>query len=206
MIQKHLALFFVLAAGATLSAADKATHQPPSALPKSETVVWVGLDYSLVRMYGTTDFRDPDNIFPNFPDSWNALFLRERIKTISSGLHKQIEVDAEHIGQRNRLAKKDQVIRQDGPLVEETHITPKDIAEAIRSYKLSKSRGLGLVFIVDRFVAIEKKGAVYLVLFDISSREIIATERVVAKANGVGFRNFWFGVIKNAESGLKKFR
>jgi hypothetical protein len=44
------------------------------------------------------------------------------------------------------------------------------------------------------------------VFFDVSSREIIASERVVAKASGVAFRNYWFGVIKNAEPELKKYR
>jgi hypothetical protein len=207
MIQKHLALLFVLAVtNVGLSAADKPAKLSPSPLSKSDMVVWAGLDFSLVRMYGTTDFRNPDNIFPTFPDSWNALFLQERIKTISSTLHKQIEVDAEQMAQRNRLAKKEQVIRDDTATVNDTHITPQDIAGAVKSYKLAKSSGLGLVFLVDRFVASEKKGAVHLVLFDIGSREVVATERTVARANGVGFRNYWFGVIKSAESDLKKFR
>ena len=62
------------------------------------------------------------------------------------------------------------------------------------------------MFIVDRLVKSEARGAVYLVFFDLASREVIATERVIGRASGVAFRNYWFGVIKSAESGLKKFR
>jgi hypothetical protein len=157
-------------------------------------------------MYGTQDFKDPANIFPHFLNSWNDLFLRERIKTLGDTLKKKVETDTEHMEERNQTARKDQVIRRDGDFVKDSHITPKDIADAVRSYKLSEQSGLGLVFVVDRLVKSEGRGAVYLVFFDVSSREVIACERVITKAGGMGFRNYWFGVIKNAEPALKKFR
>ena len=46
----------------------------------------------------------------------------------------------------------------------------------------------------------------YVVAFDISSREVLSSERVMGKATGFGFRNFWFRVIKDAEKGLKSLR
>ncbi|MGD1083292.1 MAG: hypothetical protein ABSA47_00920 [Verrucomicrobiota bacterium] len=182
-------------------------HTPPAhPLPKSDTVIWAGLDYSLARMYGTTDFKDPDAIFPHYLDSWNALFLQERIKVTSSLLNKRVVPDTEHMAERNKIATKDHVIRQDGDFVGTSDITSQDIADAVRSYKLSESSGLGLVFIVDRLVKSQSRGAVYLVFFDVSTREVVASQRVVAKAAGVGFRNYWFGVIKNAEPELREFR
>jgi hypothetical protein len=182
-----------------------ATTPPAHPLPKSDTVIWAGLDYSMVRMYGTQDFKDPDAIFSHYLDAWNALFLQERIKTISSILNKKVEPDTEHMAERNKIATTGQVIREDGDFVETSHITSQDIADAVRSYKLSEQSGLGLVFIVDRLVKSQGRGAVYLVFFDVSTRQVIASERVIAKAKGVAFRNYWFGVIKNAEPGLKKF-
>ncbi len=205
MSKRLILLAGALLVGTVGFAADK-QGAAASPLQKADTVIWTGLDYSLVRMYGTQDFKDPENIFPRYLDAWNELFLRERIKTISGTLKKPVEVDSEHMADRNKLAKPDQVIRQDGDLVKETHISSKDIADAVRSYKLSKTSGLGLVFIVDRLVKSEGRGAVYLVLYDISTREGLASERVIAKAGGVAFRNYWFGVIKNAEPELKKFR
>lgn len=179
---------------------------PTHPLPKADTVIWAGLDYSMVRMYGTQDFRDPESIFPKYFDTWNALFLQERLKTLGSFLNKRVESDTEHIGERNKIATTKQVIRQDGNFVEASDITSKDIADAVRAYKLSEKSGLGLVFIVDRLVKTEAKGAVYVVFFDISTREVVASERVIAKAGGAGFRNYWFGVIKNAEPELRTFR
>ena len=69
----------------------------------------------------------------------------------------------------------------------------------------SKS-GLGLVFIVDRLVKPARKGAVYIVFFDVAKREVISADRVVHPAGGAGFRNHWFGVIKKADGDLRKYR
>ena len=106
MIRTPVSLFCALMAGVTVVGAGAAEKQPAHPLLKSDTVIWAGLDYSMVRMYGTTDFRDPDNIFPHFLNSWNALFLRERIKTISSALNKKVETDTEQMAERNKTALK----------------------------------------------------------------------------------------------------
>jgi hypothetical protein len=67
---------------------------------------------------------------------------------------------------------------------------------------------VAVVFIVDRLIKLDKKGegAVYVVAFDIGTREVLSSERVVGKAVGFGFRNYWFRVIKDAEKGLGKIR
>jgi hypothetical protein len=73
---------------------------------------------------------------------------------------------------------------------------------------LDNKTGLGIVFIVDRLVKLDKKGqgAVYVVAFDIGTREVLFSERETGRAAGFGFRNFWFRVVKDAEKGLKKIR
>ncbi len=182
------------------------TTPPTSPLPKTDTVIWAGLDYSMVRMYGTEDFKDPAAIFPDYFDKWNALFLQERINTLGAVTGKKVVPDTEHIAERNKLATTNQVIRQDGDFVGASDITPKDIADAVRSYKLSETSGLGLVFIVDRLVKSQARGAVYVVYFDVATRNVLVSQRVIAKASGVSFRNYWFGVIKNAEPALRKIR
>ena len=124
----------------------------------------------------------------------------------SAATGKTVKCEIEGMAARNQLAKPDQIIRQDGQFSGETHLTDADLAAAVRSYKLASTSGLGLVFIVDRLVKLEQKGAVYQVYFDIASREVIARQRVVVKAGGFGFRNYWFRVVKDAVPALKKLR
>ncbi len=208
MKKRLIPLFCTVVTGATLFAADKTAKPPANPLLKSDTVIWAGLDYSMVRMYGTMDFKEPEKIFPEMFDNWNGLFLTELVFHESARLQKAVgktvKPEIEGMAARNKLAKTDQVIRQDGKFSEETHIKDSDIAEAVRSYKLTSTGGLGLVFIVDRLVKVEQKGAVYLVFFDVATRDVLAQQRVIVKAAGFGFRNFWFRVPKDALPRLKK--
>jgi hypothetical protein len=210
MKKNLIVLFCTLLVSATVVAADKAGTPPSNPLLKSDTVVWAGLDYSMVRMYGTLDFLKPEDIFPAALESWNNLFINELVfhksERLQKATGKTVKSEIEGVVARNKLAKTDQIIRQDGNFCSETHIKDSDIAEAVRSYKLTSTNGLGLVFIVDRLVKVEKKGAVYLVYFDIAKREVIAKERVIVKAAGFGFRNYWFRVPKDALPSLKKLR
>ena len=204
MTQQLIAAGF-LAAALTALGAGKPEKNP---LMSSDSVVWAGLDYSKVRMVGPGDFRNPEAIFPAMLQNWNDLFLRERIRKIEGTLKKGVVTDVGGVNERNQTATPKQVVPTAGPDdgVEQSHLTEKDIAEAVRSYKLESKSGLGLVFIVDRLVKPARKGAVYIVFFDVAKREVISADRVVHSAGGAGFRNYWFGVIKKADEDLRQYR
>jgi hypothetical protein len=87
-------------------------------------------------------------------------------------------------------------------MVNASHITGQDIAAVVKGYELKCSKGLGLVFIMDRLVRAQQKGCLYVVFFDISSRKVVYSERLCEKASGAGFRNYWFGPVKHAVSKL----
>jgi hypothetical protein len=195
----------VVSLASLLVAEAKSAGKP---LPKSDTVIWAGLDYSMVRLVGPGDFHNPEAIFPEMLDKWNELFLRERVRRIGQILHKEVIPDAGGMTERNRLATSKQIIPSGGPAdtVEQSHITDKDIATAVRSYKLEAKEGLALAFIVDRLVKPSQKGAVYVVFFDAKTRDVIASSRHVGRASGAGFRNYWFRVIKETEAELSKHR
>lgn len=199
-------------------------------LMDSDTVVWSGLDYSMVRMIGGNDFKygfqAPDLIFPGMPEKWNQLFLDERIELVANALGKRVSIDMSGVAARNKTATTNQIILTPGPkdVIKESHITKQDIASAVRSYKMDKANGLGLVFIVDRLVhrhhtpapdahgtsslaSDTSAGAVYVVFFDIATREVISANRETASiSTGGNFRNFWFGPIKDADKSLKQYK
>ena len=199
-----IAVCVVNLAASALGAEKK--PQPP--LMKADTVAWVGLDYSMVRMVGPGDFRNPEAIFPGMLDNWNALFLRERIGRIGGALGKKVVLDTAGMSEHNRQATAKQIIPSAGPEdgAEKTHLSESDIAKAVRSYKLETQEGLALVFIVDRLVKPSQNGAVYVVFFDAKTREVVTCDRHIGRAAGGGFRNYWFRVIKEADETLKRYR
>ncbi len=224
-MKKILSAIFVSSFIVCCIAKDKAKEHP---LMKSDTVVWAGLDYSMVRMIGTNDFRLMENaIFPDMPETWNRLFLEERISEVQKILKRRVIVDIAGVKERNKTTTRKQIVQagpQEGDIAS-SHITVEQIADVLKSYKLETTNGLGLVFIVEKFVEkVEKygaedrrdprqrfnspaSGAVYVVFFDLSSREVVSIERQVQTVKTAGnFRNFWFGVIKRTDGELEKYR
>jgi hypothetical protein len=203
---KKFAIILCLLAGllATLPAAET------TATPKTDTIVWAGLDYSLVRLIGPGEFSSPETIFPGMLEAWNNLFLQERIQFVEKQLKKNVIPDIGGMTKVNQAATGKQIINSPGPddTIDQSHITAQDIAKKVKSYKLENKSGLGAVFIVDRLVKVGKKGqgAVYVVYFDVASREVLFSERKVSNAVGIGFRNYWFRVVKDAEKTLSKYK
>lgn len=187
-------------------AANKPAKNPAFS---SDTVIWAGLDYSKVRMIGPGQFNDGDAIFPGMLQAWNDLFLRERLRFVEKETKKRVVVDIGGVSEANKAATSKQIITSPGPddIVEKSHITEQEIAKAVKSYKLDNKSGLAVVFIVDRFVKVTKaQGALYVVAFDVASRDVLFSQREIHNGTGFGFRNYWFRVVKDSEPALRNLR
>jgi hypothetical protein len=172
----------------------------------SGTLVWCGLDYSKVQMIGTQDFREPDQIFPGMLEEWNGLFMTEMIPKLEK-MAGSLASDLDAVTAKNGKASASQIKHEDGTrdeMVMPTDITEETIAKMVRGYDLKHTQGLGLVFIMDRLVKTQETGCLYVVFFDISSRKVLYSERLIEKAGGIGFRNFWFRPVKAAVDKLPK--
>ncbi len=202
---------------------NQAKAQDQNLLSSSDTVVWAGLDYSMVKMIGRAKsesgfgFTERAKIFPAMPVKWNLLFLGERIEAVSKALGKNVEVDINAVTERNKTISTNQIILTKNlrELVPQPNVTVTDIANTVREYSLQKTNGLGLVFVVDKLIESSfsssfhnpNSGAVFVVLFDISSRKILYANREEFEIkSGASFQNFWFGPIKDADETLIKFQ
>lgn len=217
----------VLLWAATLLTADAKDSKLTQAMKGADSIVWAGLDYSLVKMIGSTNaIRAPGLLLQDMPSRWNDLFLDERIEDVGISLGKLIHIDIAGVTERNRQLKPSQV-ELNSPakdIIKESHLTAKGIADAVQSMKLSRTEGLGLVFIVDRLVSerrlkprknqndsalnyIERAGAAYVVFFDVATREVLSMKREARVTGSSGnFRNSWFGPVKEIDEGLSQYR
>jgi hypothetical protein len=171
-----------------------------------DTLIWCGLDYSKVKMIGTADFVQPQQIFPGMLIAWNGLFMKEMLPELEK-MAPSLSTDLSAVTAANEKASASQIEREDGTRAEKvdpTHIKESDIAEIVRSYKLKHDKGVGLVFIMDRLVKAQEIGCMYVVFFDVSSGKVIRSTRLCEKAGGMGFRNFWFRPIKEAVKKVPK--
>ena len=240
-MKKLITTLLLIVGVCSFANAEKIKHP----LMASDTVVWAGLDYSMVRMIDTKNsenqfsFRAPHITTASSPEQWNQiyfeqwnqLFLNERIEAVSTILNRRVVVDIGGVVLRNKTATTNQIILQSSVSsdeIDKTNITPQDIAAEVNSYKLDKTNGLGLVFIVDKLARVWQPstgqshgaesmhdnsgarfsaGVIHIVFFDVATREVISTEQQVYHiSTAANFRNFWFSPIKNADCSLGKYR
>jgi hypothetical protein len=197
-------------------------------LMASSTVVWAGLDYSMMHIVGNTnEIRVPELIFQDMPQKWNELFLDERIEGVASSLHKRVFIDIQAVTERNKMLMTNQDIFEPDSedAINKSTISAKDISNTVQSLKMNHANGLGLMFIIDRFVYHVRRdqragnasagpineniytAAVYVVFFDIATRQLISVKRETSTVGtGGSYRFFWFGPIKNIDSDLVKYR
>ncbi len=179
---------------------------PAQEASSGDALVWCGLDYSLVKMIGTLDFHQPDQIFPGMLLAWNGLFMKEMLPQLEK-MAKSVRTDLKAVEANNAKATATQIQREDGTrdeMVAPTRITQVDLGNLVRAYELKNDKGLGLVFIMDRLVKAQETACMYVVFFDIASRKVVFSERVCSGAGGMGFRNYWFRPVKDAVKKLPK--
>jgi hypothetical protein len=194
-------------------------------LMSSSTVVWAGLDYSLARFIGSDsptalyNFTQKNLMFPKTLEKWNKLFLDERIEAVSRSLEKTVLTNLTGISERNKTASTNQVILVENiaGVCNELNISASEILNEVKNYKMEATNGLGLVFIIDKLVvgyypkdpAFHNRafGSVFMVFFDIGSRDVISVELETHPiSTGGNFNTFWFGPIKDADDDLIRHR
>src|SRR5256885_14889269 len=78
-----------------------------------DALIWCGLDYSRVKMIGTTDFMRPQEIFPGMLVAWNGLFMKEMLPELEK-MTSSVGTDMTAVGTANDKATSKQIEREDG--------------------------------------------------------------------------------------------
>jgi len=158
-------------------------------------LVWLGIDYTGVKMVGLEGFNRPDEIFPSLLKNWNGLFVTEMLPDLRERVKKPVRVDVEHMIARNRQATRAQIIEA-ATLGE--NLRPADVKRMVASYNPVTRSGVGLVLIMDLMLKHEERACLYATFVDLASRTVLDSQRVCHATGGFGFRNYWFSPIKEA--------
>lgn len=157
------------------------------------SIVWFGLDFSKSRMIGEDGFNDPVAIKESYFEKWNHLMISEGDKydwgkaLLASDLKYDYGVVA---------AVNDQVKVKTLVINKSYSVADEDIAAAVRAYTIADYKeGIGVVVVVESFDKIKEQGFGYLTFFDIASRSVVYQHKLIGKAGGFGFRNYWAAAI-----------
>jgi hypothetical protein len=176
-----------------------------------DSIVWFGVDFSHGKFLG--DFAAKSELGPGSESAiirdeiprWNLLFLKEpRHFPIDEAAHKKaVYYDINSVTKINAEIKPDSAFSDLGNY--KIKDPDKTFAEMISKYSSDKSRGLGLVFVLEYFNDKQNEGSAYAVFFDIAEKKVIAWRNLKGVAKGVGIRNHWAGCFKTMLSQLRDF-
>lgn len=201
-----------------------------SQLESAPEMVWLGLDYSRVRIFTPETFEDPEErvfwdpggglgdvvvrfkkpkeAWDQLTADWNAMAVNAHVEDIEKALQREILVDLPTpSGQTQR---KGDVFFES---IYDAKNTPVElnqtvIQDMVKKYRVKTKKGIGFVFVMDRFSQPDKEVCAWPTFFQLDKKTIISTERVCKKPSGSGYRNYWFSIvpsyIKDMTKAIKK--
>ena len=158
---------------------------------KDPNITFFGLDFSKSKMLGTDGFSNPGDIVGRIFGEWNSLIVNEKDKyNVKYAFQKaEVNYDFSIVDKRNATVNANELVTNNSYSIDE-----KTVAGVIKNYS-SKTKGLGVVLVVEKFDKTEEKASVFVTYFDIGAKKVLLTERVTAAPVGFGFRNYWAGAI-----------
>jgi Caspase domain len=162
------------------------------------SVTWLGLDFSKAKFVGPSiDFGTPEKQVA-LMSAWNNTLSKEQEKySIRQFFRKQtVNLDFSLTDTNNESLKFSSML-VDKIDEKQPGLAQSDIQEIINGYDFSGRRGLGLMFNVESFNRNNAKCAIWVTFINLSSQEVIFTERRIGEPGGAGAKNFWANSVLN---------
>jgi len=156
----------------------------------TNNLTWFGIDYTNCYFLTPMDFPNVGDLKTKLR-AWNDLVLYERDKYIDKTLKgKNVKFELETVNKRNDQVNVKEHITDDG--FKSSHLDPAKVREIISSYDIPPDlSGTGLVLIAESYSKPNEQGAYYVTFFDIATKKVLSTERMLGKPGGFGLRNYW---------------
>lgn len=153
---------------------------------KKVPMTYLGIDFSYCKLFGDK-FEDPKTFFSQL----NALLMEEKGKYDMNGAVRRSDLPYQYsiVEKRNAAIEEKALTEKVG----ET-ITFSDLQNIVDEYDLAAAGitdGLALVLICDNMSAPRVDAAYYYVIFDVASKKVVISDRIVGRAGGNGQRNYW---------------
>lgn len=169
------------------------------------SITFFGLDFSKAKIIGMDKFKPPQKDEQYYFEAWNHLLLSEVQKyDVRRAFMKHTIIYAfDPVLERNKEISREDFIGRRIP----KNFSKQDLEELINAYDTKKVEGkYGLSLIVHSFNRYQEKGYLYIVFFDIKTKEVIFYEKMTGEAGGFGFRNYWARTFYNVLADIRDYK
>lgn len=187
-IQKQI---FSLCVALIITGTSFAQVSVNSIFDKSEPITWFGLDFTGAKLIGDREKYGSSSDVKFLIKSWNDLIEREYNKyNIGDALRKE-KVEKKIDITRTHNEELDASEMMSNSAADYLHFKEEDVAAIINAYDFQGLSGLGVMFNVESFNKLEQRAAIWVTFFDLGTKEVLLTERMIEAAGGAGLRNYW---------------
>jgi hypothetical protein len=171
-----------------------------------EKIVWLGIDFTQVKLIGPLGTVDKKELIPLF-DDMNRLIVSERTKyNFETALRKdEVPYDLEVVTKLNSEIDPGTIISYNSS-DEGGRLSEEAISVLVKQYKVEKPEGIGLVFFMETIDKTREKGTMWVTFFSLKDRNVLITEKMSGAGNGIGFRNHWAYTIYNVINQIRDSR
>ena len=168
----------------------------------TKNIVWYGLNFAEAKMVGLFDqaagagAASPGEIRDKWIPAWNVLIVNEpdHYKIKEAFRKNEVYFDLSPTEKMNHEIKLDNFVSYNAFNFSDPNKTVQDVVSALKGG--DKNEGIGLVFVVESFNKTSDEASIYVTVFDIKTKKVLITEKIIGKPAGFGLRNFWGGAIK----------
>ncbi len=153
-------------------------------------IVWLGLDFTQVKIVGPLGTVDKNELKGLFEDI-NMVVITERSKyNFESALRKdEVPYNLKIVTSLNSEIDPAEAVAYASK--EENRLNEEAISVLIKKYRIENKEGIGLVFFMETLDKIRENGTMWVTFFSLADGNILFTERMSGPAGGISFRNHW---------------
>jgi hypothetical protein len=168
-------------------------------------VEFVGLDFTQAKIVGLSAKNTPDEIQVGYFRAWNDLLLKERQKydVKRAFMKRSIDYNFEIVHRLNKKIKPENVRTDLSP----QSFSAKKLQTVVNCYDTKEMKSeYGVSFIVHSFNQFRERAYIYVVIFDVATKEILFSAQTSGDAGGFGFRNYWARTIYNVLENIRDYK
>lgn len=170
-------------------------------------LTYLGIDFSRAKLL---DLGNADDIRNRLYSSINDLIVLEPKKFDLKGAFRNSNINHDFAAINKNISKINSADILSTNWSDFDRFKESDIASIVNSLDLPEKDGVGLLFVMEAMRKIDKKGdaAIWVTMVDMKTKTVLMTERIIAKATGIGFRNYWASTIREVieEIDKKKYK
>ena len=170
---------------------------------KETPTTYLGVDFSQTRLIGDAGANTSDIASRQY-GGINDVIINEPKKYDIAGAFQKSKVDND-IAQtvtKNMSVKPADIISTNE--ADYTRLKEADITTVVKGYDFLGKKGIGILFVVEAMSKPAKASAIWATIVDMTTHQVLLTERIEGKATGIGFRNYWAGSLSDVIKTIDK--